>query len=267
MLNRIAEIKYKILELARAEVKDDETLKKLVDQLEYETSRANYSSNNHDESLQKYGDPACLGLAAFALTSTLGQMLNFQMISVGPVLILGLVFGGVVQFIAGVMDFIGGNGFGLAAFGTYGAFWICNVLILGLRTYTRVEISETDVGSFMFVFLLFTLILLAGAVGRTLVFSLIFSTLSAGFAFITAHHWWPAIPGLHMAGTIMFCIATALAYYLLAVHVLEDTYKRKVLPVGPPLTRLFGANRGFQVVSSYKANGEALMVTIEKNGA
>src|ERR1051326_8967550 len=69
-------------------------------------------------------DPAPLGLAAFALTTFLlsGHNASFipDAIWIGP----ALLYGGMIQLLAGMWEFRNRNVFGAAAFSTYGGFWL-----------------------------------------------------------------------------------------------------------------------------------------------
>ena len=46
------------------------------------------------------------------------------------ILAMGLVYGGLIQLIAGVMEWKKGNLFGTIAFTSYGAFWITLVMLI-----------------------------------------------------------------------------------------------------------------------------------------
>src|SRR4051812_49511812 len=73
------------------------------------------------------GDPAPLGLAAFALTTFVLSMFNSGLVSekgVPVVLGLALAYGGLAQLLAGMWEFRTGNTFGAVAFTSYGAFWL-----------------------------------------------------------------------------------------------------------------------------------------------
>jgi succinate-acetate transporter protein len=64
----------------------------------------------------KLANPAVVGLAGFALTTFVLQLHNLEVCGIGPVIALGLVFGGGCQLLAGLMEMCTGNGFGFAAF-------------------------------------------------------------------------------------------------------------------------------------------------------
>jgi succinate-acetate transporter protein len=71
--------------------------------------------------------PGPLGLAAFAMTTFVLSVFNANLVNekgVPVVLGLALVYGGIVQLIAGIWEFRTGNTFGAVAFCSFGAFWI-----------------------------------------------------------------------------------------------------------------------------------------------
>jgi uncharacterized protein len=73
------------------------------------------------------GDPAPLGLAAFALTTFVLSFFNAGLVSgkgLPVVLGLALAYGGIAQLLAGMWEFRNNNTFGATAFTSYGAFWI-----------------------------------------------------------------------------------------------------------------------------------------------
>jgi len=71
-------------------------------------------------------NPGPLGLFAFGLTTLALSSINAGLIpreSVAAVVPLAFAFGGVAQIIAGILEFIQGNTFGMVAFTSYGLFW------------------------------------------------------------------------------------------------------------------------------------------------
>src|SRR5699024_1324309 len=76
--------------------------------------------------MTKLANPAPLGLTGFATTTWLLSMINahwFGPDAYGAVLVMALVYGGIAQFMAGLMEFATGNTFAFVAFCSYGAFW------------------------------------------------------------------------------------------------------------------------------------------------
>ena len=85
---------------------------------------------------QKIGNPAVVGVAGFGLTTMVLQFHNIGWIGIGPVIWLGLIFGGLAQMIAGLQEMKTGNNFGYCAFTAYGCFWIALALLLIGNHYT-----------------------------------------------------------------------------------------------------------------------------------
>lgn len=74
----------------------------------------------------KVANPAPLGLAAFGLTTVILSAMNAGLLSgesSTAAVALAFSFGGLAQFIAGVLEYGNGNTFGMVAFTSYGAFW------------------------------------------------------------------------------------------------------------------------------------------------
>jgi hypothetical protein len=105
---------------------------------------------------QKLGNPAVVGLAGFGLTTMVLQFHNVGWIGLGPVVWLGLIFGGLAQMIAGLQEMKTGNNFGYCAFTGYGCFWIALTLLLLGNHYNIYTSSKTDVGWFLIAWTLFT---------------------------------------------------------------------------------------------------------------
>jgi succinate-acetate transporter protein len=71
-------------------------------------------------------DPAPLGLSAFGLTTLLLSLSLSGVFGIDlemAVVPLAVAFGGTIQLIAGVLEYLEGNTFGTVAFLSYGAFW------------------------------------------------------------------------------------------------------------------------------------------------
>src|SRR4030095_936821 len=74
----------------------------------------------------RVANPAPLGLVGFGLTTVVLSSINAELLpreSEVVVLPLAFAFGGLIQLIAGVLEYRNGNTFGLVAFTSYGAFW------------------------------------------------------------------------------------------------------------------------------------------------
>lgn len=76
---------------------------------------------------ERIADPGPLGLACFALTTFFLSVVNAGLLpaTVKPVVLgLALFYGGIVQVLAGLVEYLKGNVFGATAFCSYGGFWL-----------------------------------------------------------------------------------------------------------------------------------------------
>jgi uncharacterized protein len=181
----------------------------------------------------KVGNPAVVGLAGFGMTTLVLQFHNVGwMPSIGPVVWLGLVFGGTAQLIAGIQEMKTGNNFGYCAFVSYGAFWISLCLMLLGNKYEIFKAGTEDVGWFLVGWTLFTAILWIGSLRIHGAMAFTFTTLLIGFVLLDlAHFGYPRLTAV--AGYELMVCALA-AWYMMARIVLNDAYGREILPAGKP---------------------------------
>lgn len=181
---------------------------------------------------QKLGNPAVVGLAAFGLTTMVLQFVNVGWAGVGPVIWLGLVFGGLAQMIAGLQEQKTGNNFGYVAFTGYGAFWISLALMLLANALKIVAVSAADIGWFLVAWTLFTAILWVGSMRVNGALALTFTLLLAGFILLDLAHfgfaWLTPVAGYEL----MAC--ALMAWYVMAHLIYKDLFGRDVLPAGKP---------------------------------
>ncbi len=176
-------------------------------------------------------NPAPLGLAGFALTTWLLSMINagwFSGDSMGMVLACALAFGGTAQAIAGIMEVPRGNTFGATAFLSYGAFWWSFALFV---LFLHDKVPAAFVGWYLFLWGTFSLYMWFATFRSPRVLQLIFLVLWITF-FLLAAGEWTGSATLHVAGGYCGLITAALAFYLSAADVINETYGRVVLPVG-----------------------------------
>lgn len=186
----------------------------------------------------KLGNPAVVGLGGFGMTTLILQFHNLGWCGIGPVLWLGICFGGSAQLIAGLLEFKTGNNFGFCAFTGYGAFWIslCLYVIFGtnaelIKAYPVLKLTGHDLGFFLLVWTFFTFILFIGSLKHHTCLILIFFTLLLGFIGLDIKELFEnkAI-GTLAAYDLIVC--ALLAWYLMAVAVYAEV--KMNLPVGKP---------------------------------
>jgi uncharacterized protein len=180
----------------------------------------------------KLANPAVVGLAGFGLTTLLLQFHNVGWMGMGPVIWVGLIFGGAAQLIAGLQEMKTGNSFGYCAFTSYGAFWLSLCLMLLGNQFKLFEASHTDVGLFLVGWTLFTVILWVGAMRIHGAMATTFTLLLIGFVLLDlAHFGFPALT--KVAGFELMACALA-AWYMMARIILNEVFGREVLPAGKP---------------------------------
>jgi len=177
-------------------------------------------------------NPAAVGLGGFGATTLLLQFHNLGMVGVGAVMWLAFFFGGLAQLIAGFKEHQNGNNFGFAAFVTYGAFWIA---LGGIWLNAQVgfaAIPGTDVGWFLVVFTIMTLIYFIGSLRQTAALAWVFLTLLIGFILLDIGHLVPGASVFNKIAAVDLIICALLAWYLMA-HVILTPLGFKV-PAGKP---------------------------------
>lgn len=179
----------------------------------------------------KLGNPAVVGLAGFGLTTLLLQFHNVGWMGLGPVLWVGLTFGGLAQLVAGLQEMKTGNNFGYCAFTAYGAFWISLVLLLLANKHGVFAIDHHDLGMFMVGWTLFTAILWVGALRIHGAMALTFTLLLVGFILLDIELLGEMPKFKVIAGFELMACALA-AWYMMARTILNELYGRELLPAG-----------------------------------
>jgi uncharacterized protein len=180
----------------------------------------------------KLANPAVVGLAGFGLTTLLLQFHNVGWMGMGPVIWVGLMFGGAAQLIAGFQEMKTGNSFGYCAFTAYGAFWISLCLMLLGNHFKVFESSHHDVGWFLIGWTLFTFILWLGSLRIHGAMAGTFTLLLIGFILLDIGHFGYPIFNKIAGYELMVCALGA--WYMMARIILNDLTGRDFLPAGRP---------------------------------
>jgi succinate-acetate transporter protein len=184
----------------------------------------------------KFANPAPLGLSSFALTTWMLSMVNagwFTGASVPLVLATAFVFGGTVQFAAGMMEMPRGNTFGFVAFCSYGAFWWSFALF---EQFYTVGVPAGFVGWWLLMWGVFTFYMWIGSLALNRALQSVFAALWITFFLLGAADLF-AVPALRLAGGYTGLLTAILGFYLAAAEVINETHGRALLPVGAPSVR------------------------------
>ncbi|MDA8295876.1 MAG: acetate uptake transporter [Actinomycetota bacterium] len=188
------------------------------------------------------GDPAPLGLAGFAMTTVLLSLVNAGVIggsAVNAVLPLALCYGGGAQLLAGMWEFRNRNTFGGLAFSSYGAFWISFYVLIRWWAPSTAGATNDALGFFLLMWGIFTLYMFIASFGTNVAVMLVFFSLTVTFFVLAASYFGGQTGGYFQVKEVAgYCglVTGALAWYTSFAGVLNATWKRVVLPVGP-LTR------------------------------
>jgi succinate-acetate transporter protein len=186
-------------------------------------------------STQKMGNPAVVGLAGFGLATLLLQLHNIGLVGTGPVLAMGIVFGGLAQFIAGFMEQKVGNNFGFSAFVAYGSFWMGLGIIWLLNHFNVYPVSTSDLGWYLVAWALYTGILLAASFYVHKAMAITFIFVEIGFILLILGHF--GYPIMNVVAGYELILGALSAWYMMAAIIINDLAGKTVLPFGKPWAR------------------------------
>jgi succinate-acetate transporter protein len=180
----------------------------------------------------QWGNPGALGLAAFGLNTILLQIHNLGLISSTMPLVYGIIWGGIVQIIAGVIDGRRGDTFGLTAFCSYGAFWIGLALTFVFIWTGLVPEDKSGLAWTMIIWGIFTFFMMIGTLKMTFIHFFVFASLVVLFGLLAAVFF--GVLSAKVAGVEgLFCGGAAV--YGAAAVIINGKFGRTVLPLGKML--------------------------------
>ena len=181
-------------------------------------------------------NPAPLGLLGFGMTTVLLNIHNAGLYPLGSmILAMGLVYGGLAQVFAGIMEFKKGNTFGTLAFSSYGLFWWSLVILLLLPNFTLISPAvaapdNTAMAAYFFMWGMFTLLMFFGTLKANRAIQFVFASLVVLFFLLTAVRLTGNADLLIITG-IEGIICGASAIYTGIAEVLNEVYDRTILPI------------------------------------
>jgi succinate-acetate transporter protein len=180
----------------------------------------------------QWGNPGALGLAAFGLNTILLQIHNLGLIASTMPLVYGIIWGGIVQIIAGVIDGRRGDTFGLTAFCSYGAFWIGLALTFVFIWTGLVPEDKSGLAWTMIIWGIFTFFMMIGTLKMTFMHFFVFASLVVLFGLLAAVFF--GVLSAKVAGVEgLFCGGAAV--YGAAAVIINGKFGRTVLPLGKML--------------------------------
>jgi uncharacterized protein len=181
-------------------------------------------------------DPAPLGLAAFALPTFLLSLFNAGLLGeAGEPIVFGvaLFYGGVAQVIAGIWEFRNNNTFGATAFTSFGTFWLS---FWAFEHFYIDKIPEAEqptvIGWFLIAWGIFTAYMWIASFRITAAVNIVFLLLTATFFILGIGDLLESDPIVQIGGYVGLATA-AVAWYTSFATVVNPTFSRTILPVGP----------------------------------
>jgi succinate-acetate transporter protein len=187
--------------------------------------------------VDKLANPAPLGLMGFGMTTVLLNLHNAGFYFLGSmILAMGLVYGGLAQVIAGIMEFRKGNTFGTLAFCSYGLFWWSLVILLLLPNFTFLSpavanAEDAAMAAYFFIWGIFTLVMFFGTLKTNRALQFVFMSLVVLFLMLTAVRLTGNATLLKITG-FEGIICGASAVYTGLAEVLNEAHGRTVVPLG-----------------------------------
>jgi succinate-acetate transporter protein len=185
-------------------------------------------------------NPAPLGLMGFGMTTVLLNLHNAGFFALGSmILAMGICYGGFAQIIAGILEYKKGNTFGVTAFTSYGLFWLSLVVLIfipnlvpGVNVY-----EESAFASYLFMWGLFTGLMFISTLKLNRSLQFVFASLTLLFMLLATGHFLGSATDtgamvLKIAG-FEGIICGLSAIYLAMAEVMNETYGRTILPIGP----------------------------------
>jgi succinate-acetate transporter protein len=208
-----------------------EDLRQRLDEMRRELDQLKSSASI--EVREKLANPAPLGLAGFGLTTLILNIVNADLIakeSIGMVLPVGLFYGGLAQFMAGMWEMKKNNTFGFTAFSSFGAFWMALALMVILEDTEVVEpVPKNGLSVFLCAWGLFTGYMTIGTLKISRALQMVFATLTILFFLLAwGEHNETVMKVAGWEGIL--CAASAL--YASAAQVINESWGRYVLPLG-----------------------------------
>ena len=176
-------------------------------------------------------NPAPLGLFGFGMTTILLNIHNAGFFELNSMIMgMGLFFGGLQQVIAGIMEWKKGSGFAMAAFTSYGFFWISLVVLWLLPIMGVTKPDGASMGFYLGMWGLFTLVFFIGTLNGNTIGKLIFGSLVILFALLSIASF-TGSEQIHTIAGYEGILCGSFAFYEAAAIIINEKLGRTVLPL------------------------------------
>jgi len=178
-------------------------------------------------------NPAPLGLIGFGMTTVLLNLHNAGFYGLDSmILAMGIVYGGLAQVFAGIIEFKKGNTFGATAFTSYGLFWLSLATLKllpssGLWT----EATADAMAAYFFMWGLFTFVMFFGTLKTNRALQFVFMSLAMLFFLLTIKEL-TGEESIGMLAGYEGVICGFSAVYLALAEIINEAHEKTILPIG-----------------------------------
>ncbi|ODV64498.1 acetate uptake transporter family protein ASCRUDRAFT_74111 [Ascoidea rubescens DSM 1968] len=206
---------------------------------------------NEPKQFRQFANPGPLGLTGFALTTFVFSLAQARFLGVSNVSIasgVAFFYGGFIQFVAGIFQFINGNTFGTTAFGSYGGFWMAwgavHTPAFGMKSQYEDETQwDNAVGFFNLSWAIFTFIISICTMKDTVAFCALLWISGVGFLLNAIAKFTQSLTVARIGGC--WGIAIALLAWFIAFTELA-TPENSYIVIKSPMMPRFGAEKAKQ---------------------
>jgi uncharacterized protein len=185
---------------------------------------------------EKGANPAALGLAGFGVTTVLLSLVNAGVLPAAGesvVLPLALFFGGLVQLLAGMLEYRERNTFGTTVFTSFGAFWIwfASMLMFANVGVISLKGAGSAIGACL---LLWALLALGFWIASFRLTRVVNFTVFLAAVTLALLGLWQVLESqtLHVLGGWVGIVTGLMAMYASAAVLINTELGRTVLPLG-----------------------------------
>ena len=160
-------------------------------------------------------NPAPIGLFGFAFATIMLSLCNIGIFEMNTVIIgLAFLFGGLAQFLAGLLEWRGGNIFGMVVFTSFGMFWLVFALSAVLPAMGMgAAATFVAMGCYLMLWAIFTATVALAATGKGIVLPVTLWLVCAVFICLATADF-TGIAEVKILGGIIGVVAGACAYYI-----------------------------------------------------
>ena len=178
-------------------------------------------------------NPAALGLGGFAFTTFVLNVVNAGLLtreSLGMVLPMGLFYGGLAQFMAGMWDIRRGDVFGGTCFSSFGAFWMgLGVMVILEMNGIIAPVPRAGLAVFLLSWGFFTAYATIASLKTSKGVAAIFVALTILFLLLA---WGEYNPTVKKIAGYEGMLTALIAWYCSAAVLINSTWGREILPLG-----------------------------------